>query len=206
MRGPVGPDPVDSRFCGRCGTSLDLTASAGRRVPHCRTCGWIYLGSGPAVPSLVYAVIENPKGSIDRLVYDEGQQRFVSAGWQFPDPLPVHYGWIPQTLTEADGEELDLVVLGEGSSVPGSMMAVRPIGTLLREGGDHKVVGLRVDLTSAYGSVFDASERPDIREMVEVLFRPRAHAILGWASAGQTHELILEAQRAWFHKDAGNGP
>ncbi len=204
MRGPVCSDLVGSRFCGRCGTALDLAALSS--APHCPTCGWIYIGSGPAVPSLVYAVIENPKDSIDRMVYDHSERRFISAGWRFPDPLPVHYGWIPQTLTDADGEELDLVVLGEGYSVPGSMLTVRPIGTLLREGGDHKVVGLRVDLTSAYRSAFDASERADIREMVEVLFRPRPQAIFGWASAVQTHALILQGQRAWAQRDAGIDP
>src|SRR5207302_5866582 len=123
-----------------------------------------------------------------------------------PQPLPVHYGWIPETLTEADGEELDLVVLGDGGAMSGSMLAIRPIGTLLREGGDHKVVGLRVDLSSKYRAVFDAAERADLRETIEAVFRPRPHAILGWASAIETHELIREAQRVWSAHQAGGFP
>lgn len=153
-----------------------------------------FAGAGPAPPVLVYVVVENPRGSTQRIVYDHQEQRFTSAGWAFERPIPVHYGWIPQTLTVADGEELDVVVLGEGEPAVGSTIVGRPIGAMLREDEDHKIIAVRVDLPSAYSTVTDLAERPDVRASIAELFRGRSE-ITGWASAAEARGLILNAQR-----------
>lgn len=157
----------------------------------------LYAGSGPAPPLLVHVVIENPRGTADRIVYDSARHDFVPSGEVFPAPLPIHYGWIPRTLSPGDDRELDVVVAGEGETAIGSVIPARPIGALLRADGDHKVLAVRVDLPSAYVMVTDAAERPELREMVEGLFRLRAR-LTGWASAGDTRRLILDAQAAWI--------
>lgn len=157
----------------------------------------LYAGTGPAPPILVYAVIENPKGTVDRIVYDAASASFAPSGEIFPAPLPIHYGWIPRTLSQGDNRELDVVVAGEGDTNVGSVVPVRPIGALLRGDGDHKVVAVRCDLPSTYAAATDIAERPELQEMVEELFRRRAR-LLGWASAVDTRRLILDTQRAWI--------
>lgn len=159
----------------------------------------LYAGAGPAPPILVHVVIENPQGTVDRIVYDSVRHQFVPSGEVFPAPLPIHYGWIPCTLSGGDDQELDAVVAGEGEAAVGSVIPVRPIGALLLADFDHKVLTVRADLPSAYATVIDADDRPDLREMVEQLFRPRA-TLLGWASAREVRGLILDSQRAWIQR------
>jgi ADP-ribose pyrophosphatase YjhB (NUDIX family)/inorganic pyrophosphatase len=158
-----------------------------------------YASSGPASPVLVYVIIENPKGTADRIVYDPVAQSFVPSGEIFAEPLPIHYGWIPETWSAGDGRELDVVVVGEGSTSVGGAVVARPIGTLLRQDQDHKVLAVRADVPSAYADVTESAERPELREMVDGLFRPRA-VLLGWASAAETRRLIVESQAAWIER------
>jgi len=158
-----------------------------------------YVGAGPAPPLLVYTVIENPKGTATRLVFDEARHDFVPTGEVFASPLPIHYGWIPRTISAGDDRELDVTVVGEGETAVGSVIPVRPIGTLLRADQDHKVLAVRVDLPSKYATVTDASQAPELQEMIDGLFRPRAE-LIGWASAAETRGLILDAQRAWIQR------
>ncbi len=159
-----------------------------------------FAGAGPAPPVLVYIVVENPRGSTERIAYDREAHEFKSAGWAFAQPLSVHYGWIPHTLTLADGEELDVVVLGEGEAAVGSTIVGRPIGAMLREDGDHKIIAVRADLPSAYSTVADLAERPDVRASIAELFRGRSR-ITGWASAAEARSLILSAQRDRIQSD-----
>jgi 8-oxo-dGTP diphosphatase len=164
-----------------------------------------FASAGPAPPVLVYVVVENPRGTIDRIVYDETAYEFRPTGWVFPRTLPFHYGWIPQTLTAADGDELDAVVIGEGDATVGSVIVARPIGALLREDEDHKIVAVRADLPSAFASVADIHERPDLRQPIEDLFRDIS-AVRGWASAAEARTMILHAQRDRIRHDAGREP
>jgi 8-oxo-dGTP diphosphatase len=158
-----------------------------------------YSGAGPAAPLLVYVVIENPKGTVNRLVYDEARHSFVPTGEIFSSPLPIHYGWIPRTVSPGDDRELDVTVVGEGETAVGSVVAARPIGTLLREDLDHKVLAVRVDLPTAYATVTEASQRPELQSMIEDLFRSRAE-LTGWATAGETRRLVMECQRTWVKR------
>ena len=163
-----------------------------------------YAGTGPAPPVLVYVVVENPLGTTERVVYDQARNAFKPTGWTFPQPLPFHYGWIPRTLIAADGEELDAVVIGEGETAVGSVIAARPIGALLREDGDHKVIAVRADLPSLYQGASDIADRDDMREPIERLFR-QISGVKGWATAAETRALILAAQRDWIVRDAAGG-
>jgi 8-oxo-dGTP diphosphatase len=156
-----------------------------------------YAGAGPAAPLLVYVVIENPKGTVNRVVYDEAVNDFVPTGEVFASPLPIHYGWIPRTISAGDGRELDVTVVGEGETAIGSVIAARPIGALLREDQDHKVLAVRADYPSELATVTEAAQRPELQEMIDGLFRPRA-TLTGWATAAETRQLILECQRAWI--------
>jgi 8-oxo-dGTP diphosphatase len=209
----AGDDAAEARWFGRAEIP-DQIAFEGHRKAIAR---WLkaqgngprepalllYAGSGPAPPVVVYAVIENPKGGVERVRYDATLHDFVPGGETFPEPLPVHYGWIPRTCS-GDGGELDVLVAGEGTSAIGSVLAVRPIGALLREDGDHKVLAVRADMPSEYVAVSDAGEVPDLKDTVDRLFRPRA-ALKGWASAGETRTMIMRAQAAWIARPRTGG-
>jgi len=160
-----------------------------------------YAGAGPAPPVLVHIVIENPAGTTERIVYEEGLNDFRTTGWVFPEPLPFHYGWISHTLAAADDDELDAVVLGEGSAAVGAVLTARPIGALLRSDGDHKVIAVRADVPSVYADVADVRERADIREPIESLFR-QISDVAGWVGAAEARAMILSAQRDRLIRDA----
>ena len=84
------------------------------------------------------------------------------------------------------------------------MLPTRPIGAMLREDGDHKVIALRVDAPSAYAGVTDVRELPELQEEIAAWSEIRG-AVAGWATASESRQMILEAQRAWIAhtRDAG---
>jgi len=159
-----------------------------------------YTDAGPAPPVLVHVVVENPAGSLERVVYDEAMHDFKPTGWAFSAPLPLHYGWVPQTLTLADGDPLDAVVVAEGEAAVGSVLAARPIGALLRTDGDHKIVAVRADVPSAYAAVGDIRERPDVQRLIEDVFREISE-VSGWVGAPEARAMILSAQRERLVRD-----
>jgi 8-oxo-dGTP diphosphatase len=167
-------------------------ASTGRRLLQ-------YAAAGPAAPVLVYAVVENPRGSIVRVRYDTASGEFRREGRGFPRSLPLHYGWIPGTLNAADGAELDVLVSDPGPTAPGVVLVSRPVGVMYRSDGDHKILALRADSGTAYPSIHEAAQLPEVQaEMVNWLreYRPDV-AATGWGDATAARRLILEAQAAW---------
>ena len=137
-------------------------------------------------------------------MYNEARRQFLTTGERFPEPLPAHYGWIPHTWTEADGDELDGIVIGEGEAAVGGVIVARPIGAMLRADEDHKIVAVRADLASAYEGVTDIAEQPELRESIEPIFRGRSR-VTGWASAVEARSMILSAQAARIHHDEDAG-
>ncbi len=208
----AGDDAADVRWFGAAEIPMEIAFEGSRKA----IALWLeqrddgvreprllrYAGAGPAPPVLVHVVIENPAGTTERIVYDEAASEFKTTGWVFPEPLPFHYGWIPHTLTAADGDELDAVVLAEDRTVAvGSVIAARPLGALLRRDGDHKIVCVRADLPSAYADVRDVMERTDIQEPIEALFR-RISEVGGWGGAAEARAMILSAQRDHIARDS----
>jgi hypothetical protein len=70
---------------------------------------------------------------------------------------------------------------------------------MFREDGDHKVIAARVDLPSEFAGVMDVRELPELRGEIAAWSETRGR-VSGWASAAQTRQLILEAQRAWIER------
>lgn len=75
-------------------------------------------------------VVETPAGSRLKLAYSADIGSFV---WRRALPAglsyPYDWGYFPSTLAE-DGDPLDVMVIGEGSSYPGVVIPCRPIGAL----------------------------------------------------------------------------
>lgn len=158
-----------------------------------------YAAAGPAPPVLVYAVIENPRGSTVRINYDSAAAAFRSTERPFPRPLPIHYGWIPGTLCAADDAELDVMVPDPGHTAPGAVLVGRPVGVMYRSDGDHKILALRADAGTAYPDVVEAAQLPELQDdLVRWLgaFRPDV-AATGWGDAAAARQLILDCQAAW---------
>jgi 8-oxo-dGTP diphosphatase len=166
-----------------------------------------YAAAGPAPPVLVYAVIENPRGSTVRIRYDTAAAEFRPEARPFPWPLPVHYGWIPGTLCVADGAELDVLVPDPGHTAPGAVLIGRPIGVMYRSDGDHKVLALRADAGTAYPDINEGAQLPELQaQVVRWLrdFRPEVQAT-GWGDAAAARRLILDCQAAWVAARTGDG-
>src|SRR5579864_8054572 len=85
---------------------------------------------GEQAPHKVNAVVEIPKGSVNKYEYDVKLQVFRLDRTLFsPVHYPGDYGFIPETLG-LDGDPLDVLVLVEAPSFPGCLIEVRPIGVL----------------------------------------------------------------------------
>lgn len=54
--------------------------------------------------------------------------------------MPVHYGYIPETLNATEGDEIDALVLSGKPLKVGQEVEVEPITLINREDGDDKVV------------------------------------------------------------------
>ena len=100
----------------------------------------------------VQAVIEIPKGDGRRRhARKEDKSTFVDLGAIAEKIsvnkgiMPEHYGFIPKTWNEADGDEVDIVILGERAYAVGETLEAVPFALLRREDGDEKIVAFASD-------------------------------------------------------------
>ncbi|MBI3554830.1 MAG: inorganic diphosphatase [Deltaproteobacteria bacterium] len=106
------------------------------------------LESGDDFPKMLSAVIEVPKGSKVKYEYDEKSglirvDRILFSSVHYP----ANYGFIPCT-TSADGDPLDILVLGQESVVPLAVLRARAIGVMLmhdQAGEDSKIIAVHAD-------------------------------------------------------------
>jgi inorganic pyrophosphatase len=118
-------------------------------------------------------VIEIPKGDDRRRHLKYDKTGFIDLG-PIRDKIPVnegicpaHYGLIPGTKNEKEGDEIDVIVLSDHATSVGQEIEVEPIGILMRADGDDKVIA--VDASQA--SVASWADVPkDERELMEKFF------------------------------------
>src|SRR6267154_3613927 len=87
---------------------------------------------------VVRVVIETPKGSRNKYVFDQDEKAFtlkkvLPAGMAFP----YDFGFVPSTLAE-DGDPLDVLVLMDEPAFPGCLVKCRVIGVIEGEQRDKK--------------------------------------------------------------------
>lgn len=119
------------------------------------------------------AIIEIPKGDNRRRHIKYDKSGFIDLG---PTKevipvnegiMPIHYGYIPNTLNEKEGDEIDILILSDLPLEVGQEIEVEPIALIRRDDYDDKVVA--VDETAKMIKEWDdilVSER----ELIENFF------------------------------------
>lgn len=159
---------------------------------------------GPNAPQRVNAVIEIPKGSVNKYEYDKEVHVFRLDRTLFsPVHYPGDYGFIPGTLGD-DGDPLDVLVLLESATFPGCLMEVRPIGVLrmLDQGkGDERILAV-AESDPVYREVNDYPQMftHTLRE-IEHFFsiyknlEGKKTEIAGWDGVETARKIILQGQQ-----------
>ncbi len=94
------------------------------------------------------AIIEIPKGDDRRRHIKYDKSGFIDLGpikETIPinnGIMPVHYGYIPETLNKTEGDEIDILVLSSKVYTVGEKIEVEPVALLRREDGDDKIVSV----------------------------------------------------------------
>ena len=109
---------------------------------------WHEVEIGSEAPEIVPVVIEVPKGSKVKYELEKKSglikvDRILFSSVHYP----ANYGFIPQTFCD-DNDPLDILVLGQESTVPLSLMRARPIGVMkmLDQGeADDKIIAVHSD-------------------------------------------------------------
>ena len=164
----------------------------------------ISIGKNP--PDEVNVLIEVAIGG-EPIKYEmdkEAGTLFVDRFLYTPMRYPGNYGFIPHTLSE-DGDPCDVLVANTRPLVPGSYIAVRPIGVMLMEdegGGDEKIIAVPVPkLTKRYENVHNYTDLPQITlDQIQHFFEHYKDLepgkwvkLKGWGDAAEAKKLITEA-------------
>ena len=164
----------------------------------------IAIGKNP--PEEVNVVIEVAIGG-EPIKYEmdkEAGTLFVDRFLYTPMRYPGNYGFIPHTLSE-DGDPCDVLVANTRPLIPGSYIAVRPIGVMMMEdegGGDEKIIAVPVPkLTKRYENVTNYTDLPQITlDQIQHFFEHYKDLepgkwvkLTGWGDAAKAKQLIVEA-------------
>ena len=164
----------------------------------------ISIGKNP--PDEVNVVIEVAIGG-EPIKYEmdkEAGTLFVDRFLYTPMRYPGNYGFIPHTLSE-DGDPCDVLIANTRPLIPGSYIAVRPIGVMLMEdegGGDEKIIAVPVPkLTKRYENVHNYTDLPQITlDQIQHFFEHYKDLepgkwvkLTGWGDAARAKQLIVEA-------------
>ena len=93
-------------------------------------------------------IIEIPKGDNRRRHIKQNKSGFIDLG-PIRDIIPVNngimpidYGYIPETLNEKEGDEIDVLVLSDKKLKVSQEVEVQSIALIRRDDGDDKVVAV----------------------------------------------------------------
>lgn len=161
---------------------------------------------GRAPPWDINVIIEVPMGG-EPVKYEmdkESGALFVDRFLHTAMFYPGNYGFVPHTLS-ADGDPIDVLVVGQHPLVPGAVVRVRPIGALVMQdeaGGDEKLIAVPVDaLHPFYSNIAKPTDLPaTLIEQIAHFFehyKDLEHGkwvtIGAWKDADGAAELLNEA-------------
>ncbi|MCA1365000.1 inorganic diphosphatase [Bradyrhizobium sp. IC3069] len=113
----------------------------------------------------IFAVVETPRGSCCKLEFDKKLRVFtLSKALMAGLTYPYDWGFIPSTLAD-DGDPLDVLVIHDGATYPGTVLRCRPIGILkvLQVTERKKKRNDRVVAVPRHS--FFAGDLPDVRNL-----------------------------------------
>ena len=161
------------------------------------------IGKNP--PEEVNVVVEVPVGG-EPIKYEIHKpsgalmvDRFLYTAMRYPG----NYGFVPHTLSD-DGDPCDVIIANQRGLLPGSVIAVRPVGVLKMQdeaGGDEKIIAVPVPrLTRRYEKVHNYLDLPEITlKQIEHFFEHYKDLengkwvkAMGWGDAEEARRLILE--------------
>jgi inorganic pyrophosphatase len=162
------------------------------------------IGRNP--PEEVNVVVEVPVGGepIKYEIHKESGALVVDRFLYTAMRYPGNYGFIPHTLSE-DGDPCDVVIANQRGLLPGSVIAVHPVGVLKMQdeaGGDEKIVAVPAPrLSRRYERVHDYTDLPEItRQQIQHFFEHYKDLepgkwvkVTGWGNAAEAGRLISEA-------------
>lgn len=174
------------------------------------------LKPGENPPDEINAVIEIPKGSSIKYEMDaESGAIFVDRRLFTAMFYPCNYGFIPQTREE-DGDPVDVLVLGNDSVMPMSIIRSRPVGVLLtedEEGQDSKIIAVPITkLDPSFSTVTDISSIPEhIRDQIKHFFehykeleKGKYVKVIGWNDKEKAKKEIAEAIEKYKKENRGS--
>ncbi|NTV41359.1 MAG: hypothetical protein HGA61_03750 [Candidatus Moranbacteria bacterium] len=142
------------------------------------------------------AIIEIPKGDNRRRHIKYDKSGFIDLGL-IKDTIPVndgimpvHYGFIPETLNEKEGDEVDVLILSDRKLNVGQEIEINPIALIRREDEDDKIVA--TDETRQSIKKWD-----DIMESEKILiknFFSHHHKFLAIEDSDNAREYVENSQ------------
>jgi inorganic pyrophosphatase len=163
------------------------------------------LSAGENAPEEINVIIEIPKGSSIKYELD------TTSGLIFVDRIllsamyyPCNYGSIPKTK-EADGDPVDVLVLGNDPIIPMAVIRARPVGVLLTEdekGHDSKIVAAPLNkIDPSFSDIKEVDDIPEyLRNQITHFFehykeleQGKYVKIIGWRDREIAKKQISEA-------------
>jgi inorganic pyrophosphatase len=159
------------------------------------------IGKNP--PHEVNVLVEVPVGGepikyeIDKASGALIVDRFLYTAMRYPG----NYGFIPHTLSD-DGDPCDVIIVNQRGLLPGSVVAVRPVGVLRMQdeaGGDEKIIAVPAPkVTRRYEHVHSYTDLPQITlQQIQHFFEHYKDLepgkwvkVLGWGDAAEARSLI----------------
>jgi len=172
---------------------------------------WHDVALGDAIEAAFPAVVETPRESRVQYALDLATgllrvKRVLFSAVQYP----ANYGLVPRTLS-ADGEPLDVLILGQDAIHPMSIVRARAIGVLRMTQAsvrDDKVLAVHVD-DPVYSGYRTWTELPRYQlAAVEVFFRDyRAleqvdATTAGFGDAAEANALIRELEQRYASRSS----
>jgi inorganic pyrophosphatase len=160
------------------------------------------LPAGADLPNIVNAIVEIPRGHVNKYEYDKELHIFrLDRNLHSPVHYPGDYGFIPSTLSE-DGDPLDVLVLVDAPSFTGCLIEVRPIGLLemLDQGSrDEKVLAVGIN-NPRYRDVNEYTDiYPHMLKEIHHFFsiykdlEGKRTEMVAWHDAAHARQAILES-------------
>ena len=168
---------------------------------------------GEKVPEEVNVIVENCKGSSNKIEYDAKKDVFKLDRVLYSAVYwPFEYGFIPHTWSE-DNDPLDICVLITHPTFPGCLIRARPIGVIKLEdehGIDTKILGVAIeDPVYSYDHICTTvRDIPPhtLREIKEFFLTYKRLEpgkwvkIKGWGDVKEAKEIILKAVKNYEKK------